>query len=460
MKKNIVKAASISLGIITAMASFGACGEKRGVGSNGKALEITVINKGLGYEWVEEIANLYSAEVGTYIEVIPDSNLDEGIVSKINNNPSDIYFTYNNAVQWVQWALTDKIVALDDVIEDSAFRTEEVAALGKYEGTRYTVPFPYSPTGFVYNQVLLDQINSYGEYEKGVFPTTWQGLLDLCVATKNAELKSAYGNTIVPMAAAGGVQDLNYIFKALWGQHDDTGFKAYYSQNDPENYDKNLLVNDGTVAAMTAIQELLGENGSNNFDNWMSKDNLQAQDYFCNGNAVFCVTGSWFANEQASLLAEIPETELDYHFATVPVVEGKQSTSFINLPGEYFMVTENGVNGDVEEAKNFLKYILKEENLKKIQSILQVPLAFNYSTEGVELTTWGKELDAVAKNTRGVISGTNTPVCLSGALDFNLYLSYQCAAVAKNTVTPQEAMTAIYDTLKVEYKETARKFFS
>ena len=87
--------------IVIGSAFVGCANGGRGVGSNGKSLEITVIDKGFGTAWIEEMADLYTAEVGTYIEVIPDSFLDEGLPSKINNEPSDIYFTYNRSEQWV-----------------------------------------------------------------------------------------------------------------------------------------------------------------------------------------------------------------------------------------------------------------------------------------------------------------------------------------------------------------------
>ncbi len=456
--KFILKTLSLVLGATVIGSAFVGCGG-RGVGSNGKALEITVIDKGFGTEWIEEMADLYSAEIGTYIEVIPDSNLDEGLPSKINNNPSDIYFTYNSSAQWVQWATTEKIVSLDDVISDSGFRNSSVSDLGKFDGTRYTVPFAYSPTGFVYNKVLLNKINSHGEYTKGQFPTTWQGLIDLCTATRNANLTNDYNNKVYPMAIGGGVNDLCYIFKAIWGQLDATGFKNYFLQNDPETFVKDLLVNNSSTAAIQAVKDLLGTNGINNFENWKSKDNLQAENAFCNGTAVFTVSGSWFVEEQKDLLSELSTSELDYHFAPVPTMPGKQITTYINLPGEYFMVTKDGVNGDVEEAKNFIKYLLREENVKKIHSILQVPLAYNYSSNGVELTAWGKELDNVAKTAIGLIGGSNTKVCLSGALGYDMQVNMNLISTSEG-LSAQDAINNVYNTLNVNYSETARKFFS
>ena len=409
--------------------------------------------------WIEEMADLYTAEVGTYIEVIPDSFLDEGLPSKINNEPSDIYFTYNRSEQWVQWANTDKIVELDDVISDSGFRNSSVSELGKYEGKRYTIPFAYSPTGFVYNKVLLDKIDSYGEYVKGQFPSTWQGLIDLCTATHNAQLTNSYGNKVVPMAIGGGVNDFCYIFKALWGQIDEQGFKNYFSQNNPDTFVKDLLVNNSSISAMQAIKDLLGIDGVNNFENWKSKDNLQAETAFCNGNAVFTVSGSWFVVEQAELLEDISKSELDYHFAPVPVMPNKQQTTYINLPGEYFMITKSGINDDFDEAKNFIKYLLREDNVKKIHSILQVPLAYNYSSSGVELGEWGQELDNVAKTAVGLIGGSNTKVFLSGALGYDMQVNMNIISMSEG-ILASEAINNVYNTLNVNYSQTARKFFS
>lgn len=458
MKNSVlIKVLSVVLGTILTGSVLVGCGG-RGVGSNGKALEITAVDKGYGTAWLQEIADLYTAEVGTYIEVIPDSNLIEGLPQKINNNPSDIYFTFNLSEQWIQWANTDKIVNLSEVIEDSRFRSSVISDLGKYDGQRYTIPFSCSPTGFVYNQVLLNKIDSYGEYTVGQFPSTWQGLLDLCEATKRANL-TAYGDKVVPLSVGGGVNDLCYIFKALWGQLDQQGFIEYFSQNDPETFVKDLLVNDSTITAMQAIKDLLGVDGANNIDNWVSKDNIAAENAFCNGYAVFTVSGSWFEVEEAEIIEDTNKNELDYHFAPVPVMAGKQVTTYLNLPGDYFMITKNGVNGDVDEAKNFIKFLLRESSIKKIHEAIQTPLAYNYSTDGINLTSWGRETDNVVKNAVGMVGGSNTKVCLSGALNIDMQANMNFINMSRGT-TATDAINAIYDTLNETYTETARKFFS
>jgi hypothetical protein len=63
------------------------------------------------------------------------------------------------------------------------------------------------------------------------------------------------------------------------------------------------------------------------------------------------------------------------------------------------------------------------------------------------------------KNAVGMVGGSNTKVCLSGALNIDMQANMNFINMSRGT-TATDAINAIYDTLNETYSETARKFFS
>lgn len=438
---------------------------------SGKSLEVTAIDKGLGVDWLKDAARTFNKGTGSNIQVKADEQLNERLASVVSSsNCSDIYFSFSAELQWVEWALSEAIVPLTDISDNLAYRNEQYAKFGIYEDTRYIMPYAYSPTGFVYNEEYIQQIPSYGAFTQGTFPTTWQGLLDMCYSVNNNWNKMALGQKVVPMSWGASVDDMNYIFKSLWAQVDYEGFNAYWSQpyqaSVSGNQNKSLLVNDSTVQVLDSIAALLNpqQNAqgkyypSNSFSDSLGHSNRDAQQKFLNGLSVFCISGSWFENEMSE---QIEDEEIDfYRFASAPVINaGGKSTVFINAPSEYFMVTTNGKNKNHDLAKAFLTYMASEDATRLFHASTGVPCSLTYKTPMDSLSEFAKGVATVTDNSVHGIAGSDQLPSLSGAIHFQTSALFQSlATTAASTAYSTSLLEGIYAVQKADWEDRFEAF--
>lgn len=439
----------------------------------GEELEITAIDKGLGVAWLKDAARTFNKGTGSKIEVKADEQLNERLASVVStDNCSDIYFSFSAELQWIEWALKGDIVSLDDIDGNLSYRNEQYAKFGVYEESRYIMPYVYSPTGFVYNEEYIQDIPSHGEFTKGTFPTTWQGLLDMCYSINNNWKKKALGQQVVPMSWGASVDDMNYIFKGLWAQVDYEGFNAYWNQpyraSVKNNENKSLLLNDSTVQVLDSIAALLNPQKNakgnyypaNSFSDSLGHSNREAQQKFLNGLSVFCISGAWFENE---MIEQIEDEEVDfYRFASAPVInEGGESTVFINAPSEYFMITKNGKNDNQDLAKAFLTYMASESATRLFHASTGVPCSLTYKTPMEALSDFAKGVATVTDSSQHAIAGSDQLPSLSGAIHFQTSALFQSLATnAASTAYSTSLLEDIYAVQKADWEDRFAAFNS
>lgn len=434
----------------------------------GQKLAIRTINKGLGVDWLNTSVKAFNKKYGTEVTVEVEADLQERINSLLTTSKNeDVYFTFSSEIQWVQWYQRGAIYDLADIQDSIVYRDTEYAKLGIYEDKRVIMPYAYPPTGFVYNQEILDQVESYGDYKQGEFPTTWQGLLDLCET-----ISTSYWEDFLPFSYGATTGDMDYILKGLWAQIDPVGFKAYWNQEEKANIDnnenKNLFVNDGMKTAMKKIVELLNPiqvKGKyvpcNTFSEFSSHDNMAAQELFINGNCAFTISGAWFETEMKTL---IEQNKADfYHFAPAPKVsEDNKSTVFINSPSEYFLIAKNGKNNNPELAKFFLQFMAQEKQAQTFQQKTGTPCAMKYTTPKKGLTTFQKEIDNVVKNSVGAIGASDQVPSLAGLLKFDFKDTFTKLATSapSDKLIASELESWYNNTQKRNWKDAISKFHS
>ena len=434
----------------------------------GKALEVTAIDKGLGTEWLKDAARAFNKGTGAKIGVKADEQLNERLASVVTTDScSDIYFSFSAELQWIEWALAENIVPLTEINDNLAYRNEQYAKFGVYEDVRYIMPYVYSPTGFVYNEEYIKEIPAYGAFTTGTFPTTWQGLLDMCYSINNNWTKTALGQKVVPMSWGASVDDMNYIFKGLWAQVDYEGFNNYYNQayrpsvKNDEN--KNLLVNDSTIQVLDSIASLLNpqKNASgkyypaNSFSDSLGHSNRDAQQKFLNGLSVFCVSGSWFETEMKE---QIEDEELSfYRFASAPIInEGDKETVYINAPSEYFMVPKNGKNRNHDLAKTFLRYMASESATRLFHASTGVPCSLTYKTPTDSLSAFARGVAEVTDRSAHGIAGSDQLPSLSGAIHFQTSAMFQSLATSERST--QKCTTLLEDIYAIQKADWDTRF--
>ena len=437
----------------------------------GQALELTALDKGLGTEWIKDAARTFNKGTGSKIAVKADEQLNDRLATVVPmDGCSDIYFSFSAELQWIEWALAGNIEPLNDISDYISYRTEQYAKLGVYDGTRYIMPYVYSPTGFVYNEEYINEIPSYGEFTKGTFPTSWQGLLDMCYSINNNWKKTALGQQVVPLSWGASVDDMSYIFKGLWAQVDPEGYNAYWNQpylaSVKNNENKSLLVNDKTIKTMDAIASLLNPQKNakgeyypaNSFSDSLSHSNRDSQQKFLNGLSVFCISGAWF---EAEMKEQIEDEEISfYRFAAAPLLEASaKSTVFINAPSEYFMITKKGKNKNIALAKAFLKYIASDKAASVFHAATGVPSAIAYRSPSEALGKFAKDVDAILSSSVSVIAGSDQLPSLSGAIKLDTNSTFQKLATGeKSSDLSKSLLEALYSKQKADWTDSFKAF--
>ncbi len=422
----------LALAGVLAMGSLVGCGGDKGGGNykppvvesdwvrstdNTDDIHVGALLTGIGEAWLNKVAQAYTDETGVFVDVFFDKGIGQAINISMDTgkNLDDLYLC-GNTFDWLKWAADGRAASLEDMMDlaypnegDNTLRKkikENVYELGRYDEQTYIVQLTYAPTGFVYNVDVLKQLG----YDK--FPETWADLIKLCNDINAAKLTKK-GKTVRPMSWGGAVYDLNDAYKTLWAQSDPEAYEDFFAYTG-DTPDKNAWVSDARLKGMEAIYDLLapvkGES-TNSVPGLGGSTNVESEIAFLNGLSVFCPTGAWFESEVESALGN---ADFTYKFAPVPVIEGGEKTVNINIPTEYFFVPNQCDN--VEGAKDFLRYMFSEKSLQLMHETNQTPLAFNYDTSSLELSTWGQQVMDVLNFGKHVIASSSSEYYRVGAL--------------------------------------------
>lgn len=417
-----------------------------GITPSGDDVYVTVIDAGMGSQWIQDLADAYYEETGITVECSADPDLITSVETKMGTSAEkdDIYFVTEAQKSWNKWTNRGMIASIDDVLASDKYGVpaneravdSTVLELGKYgeNDETFLLPYVYSMWGLVYNQAYLDKVDSYGEYVKGQWPNSMQGLIDLCTAVKNANLTNPRTQrTVSPFSCGLNVHYMDYIFFSLWEEQDPEGYQAYWDQNDKNAYQANLLNTPAVKSAMENIYGLIGATSETN-SNLVSttQNHLESQTSFVNGDCVFTFTGSWFQTEMKKIAEETGLT--DYHFAAFPSAKNTtDSLSLINMPGEFFFIPSDAEN--VSGAKDFLAFCISEKGAAIMAKSLNQQCVYS-TTQEVELSSFGKEVKNVMQNARHAYQFSSTSqVFLTSGLNLFIQETNPFTKMAKYKVT-------------------------
>ncbi len=411
--------------MILMLAGLTACKEK----TNGSDDSLLIVVREAGYgRWLDSFAIDFENETGTVVNVVYDAKIDDQSQYLFtSNDPSyDLYFC-NNAAYLYTWQKNGylyPITGIEDRIADY------IKDYGVIDGNRYVVD-PMTPTfGFAYNRTMLQSIPSKGAYTMGTFPTSWQGLLDLCDSVIENGVNG--DKTVKPFSSGGSVEDADMIYKALWAQGNaGKDFADYLNTNVTiaefeSDSKKDVFVNDSIKNALIQMANLFNSNGIepiNAVHNSVSATNIESQQQFINGKCVFVVTGAWFPMEMSGSLKN---SNIDYAFSNVPMMdESATKTALVNIPSEGFFIPAYSSVADKtpspgrEKAVEFINFLFREDNCEKLHVALNTPVSAKYTLSDenfAKLTEWGKDVYKVTSSSKIVIKGSSNKLFLVGGL--------------------------------------------
>ena len=419
MKKKLFRffVAVISLLAVVSATACGGGNNSSGNG-NGKTLLIVVREAGYG-KWLDDIAEAYQSETGTTVTINYDPLIDSQMQYMfVANDPQyDLYFCNNSAYlyKWTSKGYLYPITGIEDRVADY------IKDYGVIDGKRYVVD-PMAPAfGFVYNKTMVSQIESNGEFTKGTFPTTWQGLLDMCASVRENGVNG--DKTVKSFAYGGATEDMDMVYKALWAQgNGGADFKAFLDCNDTvanftNDSKKDVFVNDSIKNALIALCNLFDSDGKKpqNTPDCLSISNTDAEQMLIDGKCVFVPTGAWFPLEMKGSLTG---SSLDYGFANVSALDATaQKTSLVNIPSEGFFIPASMEGKD--EAVSFLQFMFREDNCRKLHIKVNTPITGKYTlteSDQAQLSDWGKEVYKVASESKTIIKGSSNRIFINGSL--------------------------------------------
>lgn len=445
---NKTKALSRILAVVLAVVTvFGLTACTPG-GNGGDAIYIEASLAGYRRQWLDGIAEKYEQEKGVEVEINWDSSLTTNITNlmNINSNMSDIYYVnVSGGTAEFRWNLQGKLESLNDVFAADNGTGKTIAeslksgfeGAGLYNGNRYAI---YTMAGYdclVYNPDIL----AAAGWDKP-FPATVDGLIEMFeVINKKSEdglLKAADGTAIKPFVYTGVYDSISHMFDAFELQYGGVDeYAAFYAQSDRNGPDQAQYKKKATEVAFENMKKIMAVNldgipkyvlpGS------AGMTHTEAQTAFLNGYAAVCTTGTWFETEMSNII----EPTDKYEIAPFPLAAdelgsfGAAEQNLIDPDGEVvpenmmrynttyfasgpFYIPKKALNK--EGAKDFLKFMLQEENIRYMHEQTGNALNFEYNRENLDLSGWARKVETNNQISITGAKGANNVLYLVGAL--------------------------------------------
>lgn len=393
-------------------------------------------------QWLDGIAEKYEAKTGVKVEINWDSSLTTNISNKmkLNTNMSDLYYVnISGGGKEFEWYTQGKLESLNDVfaVDNGTGKSIEESIesgfkdAGKYDGVRYAA---YTMSGYdclIYNPDILERAG----WNKP-FPSTVDGLIEMFEVVNNAGLTASDGTAIKPLVYMGLYSSISHMFDAFEVQYGGAdAYSAFYNHSDKSGPDESKYTADATKVAFQNLIKLMAV-GNDGIPKYVlpgsaAMSHTEAQTAFLNGYAAVCTTGTWFETE----MSQIIEPTDKYEIAPFPLAQdenggfGDAVNHLIDPNGE--VVPENMMKynirtigspfyipkkaQNVEGAKDFLKFILQEENIRYMHEQTGNALCYNYNRDNLTLNPWARKIEENNKITITGVKGGTSPLALSGA---------------------------------------------
>lgn len=451
MMKKIFKSMVATFLACSVIGGAAACAPKNDENVGKTAIKLSYYIGEFGDEWLKEQAKAWSAtNEKYYIDVKTNLNLGSTIVSDVKSGSAyDVFISEDCAFQ--QLFSGDYLEDLSDVLSvkpegkktigEKINNAEHWAEAASLNGKTYLLPYNISPCGLIfdYNRfmengwLVTDSNGSIsagkdgikGTYDDGQ-PATMAEFRTMCEKIK----ASGVDDVFLYMGALHPEYANNVAYAYLAGVLGEDGYRIFY-KHDSEGAEIELI--DGAKTAVS-IRE--------GYKTWQMKgvDAMAEflQDYLCNTRYVsdatlsdrslsvdashtkfiqvsdsspaFIIEGNWFEYGSKSLIEANVRYggkaygESDYRYMLLPAVEGEKSQMFSQTGGSIF-VTKQESEEKLAAIKDFLAYLLTDENMAKVTA--DTGMIWNYSYEvsdsvRAEMTKFTKNAYDMARDTDNV----------------------------------------------------------
>jgi len=335
----------LALGLIVAMVctAFIGCGSAKGNETGGAAkgteLQIGILAKGYGSEFVHELAKAFETKTGIKTKVVRDdasgSWIDGAMVGGPSINEVDVIFdirdTLMNSVATAYQVdgYERHIADLSDIYASvpEGYDTEKTVAElfdpyllrastwdlegeGYGDGKQYFVSYAAGLEGLIYNEDLFNKYNLE-------LPRTSEEFFAVMDQMKGLNAKNDEGRTIYPFCYANG-NYMNFLARAWWAQYDTVdGYNRTMEGKDASgNYTPESAKSAGKLSALQKIADIINMDGGYVSSNDFAQSFTDAQVKFLDNQAFMMVTGEWVEREMAG---NFGDKQMNIKFMRIPV---------------------------------------------------------------------------------------------------------------------------------------------
>lgn len=404
--------------------------DKTSTDTKGKtAIKLSYFIGEFGDEWLKEIAADWSKNNDSYyIDVKSNLNLGGTIVADIKSGSSfDMFITEDCSFQQLfsgdyledlSGLLSEKPEGKKTIGEKLVDKDGWLKAAGSGDKV-YLLPYNISPCGLIFDYdrfaekgwLITDKDGTVSAGKDGIKGTYDDGQPQTMAEFK-AMCENIKGDGVDDVFLFMGANHPEYVnnvaYAYLASVIGEEGYKAFYTH---DSNGKEIELADGTKTAVTI------EDG---YKTWLTKgvnDMTEfVQDYLANTKYVsevtlsdkslsvdashtkfievtdaapaFIIEGNWFENGSRALIESNvdyggkPYGTSDYRYMILPTADGEKSQMFSQTGGS-LLVTKQSDENKKAAIKDFVKYMLKDENLGKVTADTGMIWNYNYdiSTE-------------------------------------------------------------------------------
>ena len=385
MKKVFTRSALICSAIFAGALSLTSCG---GQAQNDEhALNVICLNLGYGRDWIDDLVKVWEEEHPGYkVNLTAESDANAVIQKHLysKGNIDDLYI--GNSKAWKTYALKDKLLELDDLLEEVVDGVKIVDKINEeynksiyYNGHTYRLPWTSGVPGIYYNAKMFED-NGWE------VPTTYDELVTLCNTINAAEVGVGQGGKVTdyvkPFCFTGENMDyFDYAVFTWWAQL--AGKEAVDNYLKYESASTFSNSNPAFVALGKALEMWYNIFGNKDYyvkgsEGW---SNHLAQQSFYNGYAAMMVNCDWLYNETMKYTDTGKfKDSFSLKIMNTPVATNAVDSKISYIVGEdqYFAIPKTTIKADL--AKSFIKLMVSDKGIKTFADKAHGTLAYKSTT--------------------------------------------------------------------------------
>ncbi len=409
--KSIVKKVLVSALAATLLVSGVACGGG-GDDRDPNTLTIAFAKSGYGEEWLTNALEAFKAEVKPDLqwELEGDPNITVKILPRLESGTElpDLFFSLET--NWQMWAYQDYLEPMDDLyswtVEDGQGKTyedkveDDLLNYGKVNGHYYATSWNSGASGLVYNASMFEE-------HGWEVPTTVEELYALCEQIRNDPVNKDDDrrNDIAPFAWGGQVGSYwQFFIEALWAQWEGIdGVREFFELASPDVYKQ-----EGRLKALEVFEELMSEPG-NSVSGAMSKNHIQSQMDFVNGNGAMIPNGAWIETEMMDSLPDGFEMRM---MPTPFIDEDHEVRMNWTSSGDFIVIPKDIPEANKQLAKEFLLFLAREDQLQAYTKTTGTPRGFEYDLDAIknDMSPFGQSVIEIYQNSTNIFAYSNNPL--------------------------------------------------